>query len=443
MKTTVCIDGKTIRCCVYGIILILLLTFGIWLRTSTVSHVHMLPPPSPSSSLSSSPLPPAYCTSSSIHANCLFSRSLCYNINSAVWETSSLPFSNWSGVSLRSRGALPREASDDSKCNDPFLPKLYSTPADNNIYWINGTNVISCLWVTVFGHILLEMMLPAWMSMRTLADQLPFSDQNITYIMDDRRGVPLGPPSFSLLSHQPVLHFRNLVNEGKQRGKSHVCFERLIVGYRLQSPLEYAHNVAHLQNGDLARFRDYVKTLHGLPLTVNMSAGACVVLFVQRGSDRRIIPESVKVVAEILRERTLCTVKEASFDGISIVEQVRLVASATIFVSVSGSGAQQFIWLPDGAASLIIIHPQQPLNVITREPLVGHGGLGGGGLILNDFLCWRHPTILCLTAGAKGINPHRDGRNPIEVDTSSLSNALDMIKLFQRRGKFDPRDPSE
>jgi hypothetical protein len=297
--------------------------------------------------------------------------------------------------------------------------------------------VLSCLWVTVFGHILLEMMLPAWMAMRTLADHLHFSDQNITYILDDRRGCPLAAPSFSLLSHKPVLKFNNLVNEGKKYGKSHICFDRLIVGYRLQSPLEFAHNVAHLENGDLARWRDSIKILHGLPLQVNMSAGACVALLVQRGYDRRIVPESEKEIVEILRERTLCTVKVATFDGIPIVDQVRLVASATIFVSVSGSGAQQFIWLPDGAASLIIVHPQQPLNVI------GHGGLGGGGLILNDFLCWRHPTILCLTAGAKGIQPREDGRNSIHVDTYSFSNALDMIKLLHHRGKFDPRDPSE
>ena len=375
-------------------------------------------------------LPSVYCTSSSIHANCLFSRSLCYNINSAVWEASSLPFSNWSGVSLRSRG----EIRVDYRCNNLFVPKLHPTPVDNNIYWINGTNVLSCIWVSVFGHIFLEMMLPAWMAMRTLADRLHFSDQNITYILDDDNcGCPLAAPSFSLLSNKPVLQFGNLVNEGKQSGKSHICFDRLIVGSRLQTPLEFSHNVAHLENGDLARYRDAIKTLHGLPLQVNMSAGACIALFVQRGYDRLIIPESIQETVEILRERTLCTVKVASFDGIPIVDQVRLVATATIFISVSGSGAQQFIWLPDGGVSLIIVHPQQPLNVI------GHGGIGGGGLILNDFLCWKHPTILCLQAGAKGIQPRQDGRNSIQVDNVSLSNALDMIKLWHRRGKFDPR----
>ncbi|CAF1341401.1 unnamed protein product [Adineta steineri] len=282
------------------------------------------------------------------------------------------------------------------------------------------------------------MMLPAWLAMRTLADRLHFSDQNITYIIDDNQcGCPLAAPSFSLLSHRPVLNFGNLVNQGKKYGKSHICFDRMIVGYRLQTPLEVAHNLAHLENGDLARYRDAIKTLHGLPLKVNMSAGACIALLVQRGSDRRLIPESIKTIVETLRERTLCTVKVATFEGLPIVEQVRLVATATVFVSVSGSGAQQFIWLPDGAVSLIIIHPQQPLNVI------GHGGIGGGGLILNDFLCWKLPTILCLQAGAKGIQPREDGRNSIEIDMKLFSNALDMIKMWHHRGKFDPRDPSE
>ena len=419
----------------YGILLVVLLLFSIWLRTPIMSHVHR--PSPPSLSPQTLPLPSAYCTSPSIHANCFFSRSLCYNINSALWEISSSPFSNWSGVSLRSRGSLFRDSSSDAVCNNPFVPKFHSTPVNNNIYWINGTNALSCICLTVFGHIFLEMMLPAWMAVRTLADHLHFSDQNVTFILDDRRGTSLAFQSFSLLSRKPVLNFVDLVNEGRKNGKSHVCFERLIVGYRLQASLEYAHNIAHLENGDLARYRDAIKTLHGLPLQVNMSAGVCVALVIQRPNDRRIVLESEKEIVEILRERTLCTVRVATFGGISIVDQVRLVASATILVSVSGSGAQQFIWLPDGAASLVIVHPQQSLNAI------GNGGVGGGGLILNDFLCWRHPTILCVTAGAKGVNPRTDGRNDIHVDTYSFSNALDMIKLWQHRGKFDPRDPSE
>lgn len=420
----------TVHYWVYGIILLFLVIFSIWMRPPSVRHIHE-PPAIPATY---ELLPSAYCTSSSIHANCFFSRSLCYNINSTHWETSSLPFFNWTGVSLRARGSLFRDSLDDSKCNNPFLPKFHST-LPNNTYWVNGTSVLSCVWINVFGHIFLEIMLPAWMAMRNLADRLHFSDQNITYILDDRRFAPLASMSFSLLSHQPVLQFADLVHEGKKHGKSHICFDRLIVGYRLQSSLEFAHNVAHLENGDLARYRDTIKKLHGLPLKVNMSAGACIALLVQRAHNRRIMPESEKEIVKMLRERTLCTVQIATFDGISILDQVRLVANATIFVHVSGSGSHQFIWLPDGAASLAIVHPHLGLNVI------GNGAPGGGGLVLNEFLCWRHPTVLCVTAGSNTIGANAGSH--LQVDTYSFSNALDMITLWQHRGKFDPRDPSE
>ena len=422
MRDTVCY-------CAYAIILVVLLLFSIPMRTPAVNHVQ-----GPLSTSTASSLPSAFCTSPSIHANCFFSRSLCYNINSTHWETSSLPFSNWTGVSLRSRGSLFRDSFEDSNCNGPFLPEFHST-LPNSIYWVNGTSVLSCVWINVFGHIFLENMLPAWMAMRNLADLLHFSDRNITYILDDRRFAPLAAASFSLLSHQPVLQFADLVHEGKKHNKSHVCFDRLVVGYRLQSSLEFAHNVAHLENGNLARYRDAVKTIHGLPLKVNMSANACIALLVQRAHNRRILPESEKEIVDILRERTLCTVRVTTFDGISILDQVRLVANATIFIHVSGSGSHQFIWLPDGAASLVIVHPHLRLNAI------GNGAPGGGGLILNEFLCWRHPTILCVTAGAKAMQV--DYNSNVEVDTFSLSNALDMIKLWQHRGKFDQRDPSE
>jgi hypothetical protein len=167
-----------------------------------------------------------------------------------------------------------------------------------------------------------------------------------------------------------------------------------------------------------------------------MSRGSCVAVIVQRMHSRNIVPESVKQIIEILQDRTFCTVRVATFDNIPIIEQMRLVANATIFIHVSGSVSHHFIWLPDGGASLTIVHPHLRLNAI------GSGSVGGGGLFVNDFLCWKHPTILCVTAGAKSNSP--DSGGSLTVDMYSFSNALDMIKLWQgNRGKFDPRDPSE
>ena len=381
-------------------------------------------------------LPPWYCTHASIHSNCFFSRSLCYDIHSNQWKTSAVLPSNWTGVSLRSRGSLFRDAASVSICNGLFIPQYHSFPPPETIYWVNGTNVLSCIWVNVFGHIFLEMMLPAWMAMRYLADRLHLDDQNITYILDNRCDCKLASSSFTLLSHQPLLELASLVNQAKISAKSYVCFERLIIGYRLQSSLEYAHNVAHLKVGDLSRYRDAVKKLHGLPLEVNMTRNACVALIVQRTHNRQIVPESEKLIVETLRDRTFCTVQVATFDNIPILEQVRLVANATIFIHVSGSGSHHFIWLPDNAASITIVQPHLGLNVI------GSGGIGGGGLMLNEFLCWKHPTILCVTAAAKATSANH--QSSVEIDMYSFSNALDMIKLWQNnRGMFDPRDPSE
>ena len=410
---------------IYAILTILLVLITIFLYRPTIKSI-------PEPILFN--LPSAYCSSSSIHANCFFGRSLCYNISSSQWETSTFPFYNWSGVSLRSRGSLFRDSPAHAACNEPFLPKLNRNPV-MDAYWINGTCVLSCIWVYVFGHIFLEMMLPAWLAMKNIAERLKLSDQNITYVLDNRFGAGLAQSSFTLLSHRPILAFNELIAEANQQSKSHLCFDKLIIGYRLQSSLEYAHNVAHLENGDLARYRDYIKVLHGFPTRVNMSEDVCIALIAQRGADRRIVPESEKEIIEILHERTNCTVKVASFDTISISEQVRLVSEASVLVHVSGSGAHHFIWLPDRGASLLIVHPKMPLNAL------GNGGLGGGGLILNEFLCWKHPTILCVTAGAKSLG--EDSRSDIQVDTYSFSNALDMIKLWQNRGRFDPRDPTE
>jgi hypothetical protein len=181
-------------------------------------------------------------------------------------QTSAQLKTNWTGISLRSRGSLFRDNFNYAACNNPFIPEYHSFPDDKAIYWIKGTNVMSCIWVNVFGHIFVEMMLPAWMAMRNLADRVNFIDQNVTYILDNRCGCGVASRSFTLLSHQPILEFVDLVNKAKNESKSHVCFEQLVVGYRLQSSLEYAHNVAHLKVGDLSRYRDAIKMLHNLPL---------------------------------------------------------------------------------------------------------------------------------------------------------------------------------
>ena len=254
-----------------AVVWVLTLIFGIQFHLSTKQY------------LPKQPLSPSfYCTDMSIHANCLFSRSLCYDVNSTQWKTSTLLPYNWTGVSLRSRGSLFRDSPGVSMCNGPFIPESSSVPSAETVFWINGTNVLSCIWVTVFGHIFLEIMLPAWLSMRSLADRSLFVDQNITYLLDNRCGSGLAAPSFSLLSHRPVLQLADIVTEARISNKSHICFERLVVGFRLQASLEYAHNVAHLKVGDLSRYRDSIKTLHNIPLEVNMTAGACVALLIQR-----------------------------------------------------------------------------------------------------------------------------------------------------------------
>ncbi|CAF3729122.1 unnamed protein product, partial [Rotaria socialis] len=316
-------------------------------------------------------LPAAYCSHSSIHANCLFTHSLCYNVNTSLWQTSTLPFYYWNGVSLRSRGSLFRDSPIVSKCNNPFIPQLRSMPTSEYTHWMRGTFVLSCVWVNVFGHIFLEMMFPAWMAMKVLVDHFGLSDKNIKYILDSRYTSSLAFKSFSILSHQPILQLEDLVHAARRNRKSYLCFERLIVGYRLQSSLEFPHNAAHLESRDVARYRDYIKTLHGLPLQVNISTGECIALLLQRNYSRRILERSEKEIVAMVRERTLCTVKIATFDGISILEQVRLAASATIFIHVSGSGSHHFIWLSDGAASLTLAHPHLGLGVI------GNGGIGG------------------------------------------------------------------
>lgn len=226
---------------------------------------------------------------------------------------------------------------------------------------------------------------------------------------------------------------------------THICFDHAVLGSRLQSSLEFPHNALHATPDLMRQYRDdVVSTLDPLEtvsdyvrgVRVNASSVDCIVLIGVRSRSRRF---NVSSIASVVSLRTNCTVEVKDMGALSIRDQAAHVSRSRVYIHMSGSGSHHFLWLPPGGVSLVLVHPQLHLGT------VGDGGLGGGGFILNELLCYRRPDLLCLTAAVTLNTPQPNQPTPLfdcSVDQVTFGLAMDMIRLHTGRGTFDERDTS-
>lgn len=100
-----------------------------------------------------------------------------------------------------------------------------------------------------------------------------------------------------------------------------------------------------LTAGGYHRMRDHVVARLGLTAPPDTQ---CRALLVTRHEPQRMVMNANAVMAVLQRILgSSCQVTQAAFDG-TPAEQVALAAKATFMVSVSGTGAHQAMWLPDG-----------------------------------------------------------------------------------------------
>jgi hypothetical protein len=413
----------------------------------------------------------------SIHTNCLF-LDICYDWTAAEWSVPSYPSLSsakqqhhlphhpisdvsWNGVSLRSR-VIIWDAPPHRVCNPVFHPRLVEDPtnrlvtaasevssfvnssSNSEVLWVRGTVVHACIWCGVFGHVLLEMMLPAFMAGLAMAQRFNGIELGeLSYMVEERHGQGTQTVFSALANQEHILTLEELVQQAKKSGKSAVCFERLIAGFRLQSALERPEYSSQLSSSEMTQLRNFVVSrivgssirlpapIPHRPVAPGVSfPSSCEAVLLQRRLSRVIV--NLEELVLMLATRTGCTVKTVFFEDLSMTQQIAVVATAAVFVHVAGSGSHQFIWLPDGAASIVIVHPEH----------ISFAGAGQYGVLagqVNAILCAKRPDIFCLQARAEAVTQNGETASlssDLKVVTASMSEALDFLRMQTGRGKF-------
>ena len=321
-------------------------------------------------------------------------------------------------------------------CDEPFLPRSVGRKAFENILREQADRIaihhrpviLLCVWLHQFGHSLLDFLYPAFELWKTFQTD----DEDLVIFSDFDEMAVVGDPwvtyqSLELLGK--VANFRWVVHQLQQRNNvDYFCFDRLLVGLKRHG----VYDSADVPENGHRHFRNYILQKIGMPESSQSMDGTdtqgadnalttCRAVYVQRTEKRRLLNEA-DVVETIQRTLgTSCTVESVDFNrNMTLIDQIRYVSSATWLISLAGSGSHQMLWLPDGAVSLVILHPFHHDKDV------------------NKVICDHMTTILCLQSESvvpDGVDVPEDPMARKNVDVNAKLSELEaaIVRGMQRR----------
>jgi len=215
----------------------------------------------------------------------------------------------------------------------------------------------------------------------------------------------------------------------RHRGQPYLCFEELVVGGAYDS-----FNSEALNQGKeplLALYRARVLAWHGLPPTAVPSTHTILLV---RKEGRRGIHNFNEVRRHVQRtfgaqaEVPLADVQVTGFAGLSMVEQLRLVARTTIAISPCGGISMILPFLPEGAHAILMNY------MVANDDARRHGECDGCSWTMEAEL-WRHVRHVHKQyyqvwgpADFAGGKPGRD--SAVRVDVARLERLI-RVSLFE------------
>ena len=380
---------------------------------------------------------------------CLYNH-VCYNLDSSQrWETSNgnviggRPLLN--NIAMDNRQEVTKDSPwlySYSQCNEQFQPVLLEEGIDatdtQRVLFVDGTTYYVCCWIDHFGHILMNMVAPAFNALTKFGigqEELG----RIKFLVHQRTGMLLDPLDsvwrlFSFVTgggkqgngknEKRVLSFNELRKEAVLNRKSHLCFEKLVVGMyddsligvgigdrlrhkqlevgQLQSLRKHLRDIYPTSNENISAALE--ETLVSKPTTiapiknsdkrkVTSTAGLisppeCTITLLERkpGTTRQIINrnETLQVIDEVF-EPSMWKFRRVIFEpeDSSVLSQYMTIQSTMVQISITGTGSHMSMFLPDGAFDVQLKYAPNFHN--------------------NDAICGVIPTINCFD-----INPPED-----------------------------------
>jgi len=287
-------------------------------------------------------------------------------------------------------------------CLDEFHP-IPRKEKKKSFMQMSGTFYYLCCWTPEFGHVLINMVFPAFHALSKLFPQEVFS--SIQYVVKEtERQTTRTERGFFALYYDvlefftgfkgKVFSFDQLIKKAREEGKEEVCFDQLAAGMFLDS-LIWSRDIPEydIKEDLLVPMKDHVAQLYPLEheslekvlgeTRVNGQSGEteCNIAILERknGSRNMVNKDEVLDTIKNIYQDEKWNIQTISFDDVGLESQYLTMQNTKLFLSVSGTGSHMAAYLPDGAASIEI-------SVMYEE---------GKAKSVNEELCKVIPEVTC------------------------------------------------
>lgn len=354
--------------------------------------------------------------------NYRYMENLCYSTRNNTWLALSEPYPGWPGVRNTIEGTRnPRFSRNIQGMGKDFRPTVvphlpFGSP---ETLVVHDTSLLLFLWVAHFGHILIDQSYPAVSSLRSL-DIIPAVHRpgehvrpiNVILIPEAAVERHASWHNTTVVIDYLVGHVRsNIASEIRRRQDQHpkhryVCFKDAVVGVKKlgsddhRYPLGYSYD--HPMGG-YSVFRNYVFARHGV--VPRLTKTAIVVLRTKRRKFLNFDAIVNSIRGKLGPEWKVTTPEMANYP---VAGQFEMMATAALLVTIVSTEAHFAIFLPDGAASIVVSHPFH------------HD--------VNEFLCNMTPTLHCFAPKIHYCEPECTNRDAdVHVNVTQLEAVMDDV----------------
>lgn len=370
---------------------------------------------------------------------CLYNN-ICYNIESDKWETTreveGKPLLNNIGMNNKHEIPVGHEFYTHSQCNERLQVEqsAYEKIRKDKVHLVDGTTYHVCCWINHLGHTLMNMIIPAFHALDKIGMKNDLG--SIKFLLESRveekLSAPLNMFAFATGDHEKVSMLSQLKQEAKESHKSHICFEKLVVGMSKDALIGVGigdtGGVEQVEVGMLQSLKDHLDTLYpvneksihvALQSTLLSSPTQpanppdCTVTLLERKNTKRGImndAETIQTIKEVFDPRRW-NFQRVSFepDSSTFQSQYMSMKSTMLQISVSGTGSHLSMFLPDGGIDMEIKYHASNHN--------------------NNIVCGVLPSLHCLTVDPVdvfGNNQTLAQESDILVDLVKFKKALQL-----------------
>jgi hypothetical protein len=222
-------------------------------------------------------------------------------------------------------------------------------------FLVPGPIYFVCCWVNHIGHIIMDMLVPAVLSVLDAG----LSPSHLQYVVDNRFTFPYGSnhtilTAIQSFTGQQALPLKHYIDAASAAGKTAVCFTEFVAGMR-RFDLLPEQPASYITRNDMVLIREMYMRKFMTVDDVGQMIKARTLVIEQRKQGRTICNlESMLSMIKKTLDTTVWNVHVLAFEEHTLDQQFALLARTDIFISVAGTGSHLSLFLPSQSVAVVV-----------------------------------------------------------------------------------------